>query len=205
MNKWVLWIFIFSMFLIYLNYFTPKIIVSDYWFKMWIVSENIFYSLVAACIFYFFLEVLPKVKAQKDYFSYTFLMHENLVNNLKFLDKILDSVPEDISKIEEVIYNSDFEIPQSLVPLNDLSILSIINRINEKAKLEIRVFEELYGISPKNIMESLILKTLEILNSEEIPAQGKIAEIKSKIELHFSCLSLIEANILEFVNLKKKN
>lgn len=78
LNRWVILLFIFSLVLLYLNHFAPKIIISDFWFKVWMVSENIIYSLIAACIFYFILEVLPKVEAQKAFFLSTLLSNKNL-------------------------------------------------------------------------------------------------------------------------------
>jgi len=202
-NKWVLWVFISSLILIYYNNFTPRIIFSDFWFNLWKTSENIIYSLIAACVFYIFLEVLPKVKAQIEFFTCTFILQEKLVDYLKFLNKILDSVPENVNKIEEVIYNSNIEIPQALGLFSESNAIDIILRINEKTKLEIKVFKVLYRGFPKSRYKSAIDRTMRMLILDKIPSEGEIAKIRAKIKLHLLHLSFIEAIILENVNVKK--
>ncbi len=193
--------------MLFLNHFAPKIIISDFWFKLWMISENIIYSLIAASIFYFFLEVLPKVEAQKEFFLHAHLMQEKLVANLIFLKEILDSVPDsdNTKKIEEIIYNSDEEIPHPLFPIGDSNILCIIKGINKTAKYEAKLLQKLYGHLPKNITGIAIDAVMEsIAKKSKLPTKGEISEIKLAVDLHLTVLASIEAQIIRYVSLTKK-
>jgi hypothetical protein len=131
-------------------------------------------------------------------------MQEDLINNLKFLRKILDSVPNDVVKIEDVIFNVDLEIPQSLDPTGDSSIQGIIAGINTRSKLEIEYLKQLYGHFPKNlisIMNDRVLETL-IMNSE-IPSKGEISRINSVVELHLESLNLINTFVSTYVSFSR--
>tara|TARA_R110002074_G_scaffold44302_3_gene115212 strand:- start:1596 stop:2285 length:690 start_codon:yes stop_codon:yes gene_type:complete len=207
LNKWVVLIFLISLCLLYLNQFVKKIIFNDFLFQLWLISENIIYSLIAASIFYFFLEVLPKIEAIKQYYINVLLMQEDLTNNLKFLNLILTSVPDNITKIEKATFSPDLIIPESLGQLNDNYIVSIINKINEKTITDAKTIQVLYGqYPPKNISEIMINNSLNhMIKYFKLSSEGEISKLKQKVDFYLNMFQSIRHVILEDIKIINNN
>lgn len=202
LNKAVIWVFFCSIVLVYINNFIPKVIFSDLFYKLWKISENIIYSLIAASIFYFFLEVLPKVKSQIDFYSYTFPLQSRLKTHLVFLKKSLDSIPKKIEVLDESISIEKLKMPQELGTMNKYDVISILKKINEIKRREIEIFNKLYGAHNGNVIEKAFYYRLNIIKVTDLPIEGKLLDVYTEISIQIKSLNEIERLILGHVNIK---
>lgn len=204
-NKGVIWVFFCSMLLVYINNFFPKIIFSDLFFKLWKISENIIYSLIAASIFYFFLEVLPKVKSQIDFYSYTLSLQSRLKTHLFFLKKALDLIPKKTEVLTESISIKKKKVPRELGTINKYDVRSILKKINEIKRREIEIFNKLFEAHNGNVVEKVFYYRLNIIKTTDLPIEGKLLDVYTEISIQIESLNEIERLILGHVNIKNQS